>query len=475
MEDFFESLKNELQEEITKLENEVDQERHESKLNELRDNLKVVEYEEMRQQVKVRQDRVDELEVQINMQDFGYDLTEEQIRNHIERSEHEVSVLKAEIERLKESMESLRSSISFDDYDFDKVVSQINKRKQLFEIDSALKKLREELDELEEKYKDGGLIPLKDQQRREQLKDLIDKLENKKDELEGRSRTNPSGPTGPEPTGPTGPAPTAPTGPAPTAPTGPAPTAPTGPAPTAPTGPAPTAPTGPEPTAPTGPGRGTNKVSRVKAVKKWLNKNKKKILIIAGIAVVGVAAIALLNAMLPAMAANMMISNSALWPTVNATTQGLLHANNIALSSTVAKATGTIANFSNAGVWSFGGTELAAVAGDLAAKAIAAVPAATAGIISGLGLTGVGVALSDKKERKSNYVIYLERLRSLINENERSYPNDRYYVELVKLLNKINKDDTLLDEERRDLNEQLQYLGKAVEDEMIEGRGGRGV
>lgn len=101
IEEFFMEERRRLNDLINEYSSSLDMDRNEDRINNLNEYLNVLEYQYRSYLVKKKQDRVDELEHQINMRDFGWNLTEEQIQNHIERSEHEVSVLKSEIDELK--------------------------------------------------------------------------------------------------------------------------------------------------------------------------------------------------------------------------------------------------------------------------------------------------------------------------------------------------------------------------------------
>lgn len=151
----------------------------------------------------------------------------------------------------------------------------------------------------------------------------------------------------------------------------------------------------------------------------WIKKNKKKILIALGITAITVAVIILISQLMPAIAAlseaqqisaltTSMLNNAASWHGASTAGRTALHLANEGLANSVMSLTGKAALFnSSTGVWTFAGTELGsfAVSASSAVTAQIAKVAAiskTAAILGagGLGVTGLGALLNDKKGSK---------------------------------------------------------------------------
>ena len=170
-------------------------------------------------------------------------------------------------------------------------------------------------------------------------------------------------------------------------------------------------------------------------MKKNNNDSNKKILIgiiiflciaiIAGVAALSIGTLVFALNIGPALVAGKMVSNAAAWHGASAVTQAGLHANNVALSSSLAKAFGTASFASNTGIWTFNGVQLATVA----AKAAGTVLASVAGMGVGAGLLTAGIKAASPEYKK-----YKREISSL---------NDEFRAAL--------KDDSLTDEELYDL------------------------
>ena len=253
------------------------------------------------------------------------------------------------------------------------------------------------------------------------------------------------------------------------------------------------------------------KKSRFKVIAKktckWLNEHKKQILIALGIAALAVAVIVAFQYLIPAITAannaaiaansanlaamnasnlssltSTMVSNSTLWHSATAAEQVALHASNQGLASAVQALTGKAAVFGN-GIWTFGGTPLAELATTHATAASTAAAEATALTaklasaqsavtalsskaltygLTGLGLTGLGVILPN---RKTKYEKYRKTINN-IQKNRVYLSDDDLRDKLTELLDEVKDDEELRDSEKKDLVSQVRDVYHSYLDEQ---------
>lgn len=188
----------------------------------------------------------------------------------------------------------------------------------------------------------------------------------------------------------------------------------------------------------------------------WIKKHKKKILITAGLALVGVGVIVGLNQLIPAITnyleanqisvlSNSMIHNSGLWQSAIPTEQLSLHSANTSLASQIQTLTGNVVNYTpSTGNWTIGGETLnnfAQIAQENVANAMDKLSTlkTTVGALSlgGLSLTGLGLTTKEKSPKVIEF------------ENKFKLSKDSMSVDdLNKLKNEINTNDHLTEEEK---------------------------
>ena len=188
----------------------------------------------------------------------------------------------------------------------------------------------------------------------------------------------------------------------------------------------------------------------------WVKKHKKKILITAGLSLVGVAVVVGLNQLIPAITnyleanqisvlSNSMLHNGSLWQSAIPTEQLSLHSANTSLASQVQTITGNVANYTpSTGNWTIGGETLnnfAQIAQENVANAMDKLSTlkTTVGALSlgGLSLTGVGLIAKEK----SSKIIEFENKFKMIK-------NDMSVDDLNKLKEEININSYLTEEEK---------------------------
>ncbi len=188
----------------------------------------------------------------------------------------------------------------------------------------------------------------------------------------------------------------------------------------------------------------------------WVKKHKKKILITAGLSLVGVAVVVGLNQLIPAITnyleanqisvlSNSMLHNGSLWQSAIPTEQLSLHSANTSLASQIQTITGNAANYTpSTGNWTIGGETLnnfAQIAQENVANAMDKLSTlkTTVGALSlgGLSLTGVGLIAKEK----SSKIIEFENKFKMIK-------NDMSVDDLNKLKEEININSYLTEEEK---------------------------
>ena len=152
--------------------------------------------------------------------------------------------------------------------------------------------------------------------------------------------------------------------------------------------------------------------------KEWVCKHK-KILITAGVIALAIGTLVLVTHLGPAIVAGKMTANAFAWHGASAAVQADLHAKNVLLAPQLAKAFGSQFFAENAGIWTFNGVKLGAVA----AKASATVAASLAAMGIGAGLLTKGIRSSSEdynkyKNRYSNMKRYFDD--NIINDYELS-------------------------------------------------------
>ena len=178
-----------------------------------------------------------------------------------------------------------------------------------------------------------------------------------------------------------------------------------------------------------------------------------------------------------------MVSNSTLWHSATAAEQVALHASNQGLASAVQALTGKAAVFGSNGIWTFGGTplaELAATHATAASTAAAEATALTAKLASaqsavtalsskaltygltGLGLTGLGVILPN---RKTKYEKYRKTINN-IQKNRIYLTSEDLRDKLTEILDEVKDDEELRDSEKKDLMNQVRDVYQAYLDEQ---------
>lgn len=241
---------------------------------------------------------------------------------------------------------------------------------------------------------------------------------------------------------------------------------------------------------------------------KWLNEHKKQILIALGIAAIAVAVVVAFQYLIPAITAannaaiaansaniaamnasnlssltSSMVSNSTLWHSATAAEQVALHASNQSLASVVQALTGKAAVFGSNGVWTFGGTSLAELAASHAATASSAAAEATALAtkltaaqnavsalstkalaygLTGLGISGLGVILPNKKSKYEKY----KKTINNVQKNRIYLKDDDLRNKLTELLDEIKDDTELRDSEKKDLVAQVREVYQAYLNEQ---------
>ncbi len=241
---------------------------------------------------------------------------------------------------------------------------------------------------------------------------------------------------------------------------------------------------------------------------KWLNEHKKQILIALGIAAIAVAVVVAFQYLIPAITAannaaiaansaniaamnasnlssltSSMVSNSTLWHSATAAEQVALHASNQSLASVVQALTGKAAVFGSNGVWAFGGTSLAELAASHAATASSAAAEATALAtkltaaqnavsalstkalaygLTGLGISGLGVILPNKKSKYEKY----KKTINNVQKNRIYLKDDDLRNKLTELLDEIKDDTELRDSEKKDLVAQVREVYQAYLNEQ---------
>ena len=241
---------------------------------------------------------------------------------------------------------------------------------------------------------------------------------------------------------------------------------------------------------------------------KWLNEHKKQILIALGIAAIAVAVVVAFQYLIPAITAannaaiaansaniaamnasnlssltSSMVSNSTLWHSATAAEQVALHASNQSLASVVQALTGKAAVFGSNGAWTFGGTSLAELAASHAATASSAAAEATALAtkltaaqnavsalstkalaygLTGLGISGLGVILPNKKSKYEKY----KKTINNVQKNRIYLKDDDLRNKLTELLDEIKDDTELRDSEKKDLVAQVREVYQAYLNEQ---------
>ncbi len=241
---------------------------------------------------------------------------------------------------------------------------------------------------------------------------------------------------------------------------------------------------------------------------KWLNEHKKQILIALGIAAIAVAVVVAFQYLIPAITAannaaiaansaniaamnasnlssltSSMVSNSTLWHSATAAEQVALHASNQSLASVVQALTGKAAVFGSNGAWTFGGTSLAELAASHAATASSAAAEAAALAtkltaaqnavsalstkalaygLTGLGISGLGVILPNKKSKYEKY----KKTINNVQKNRIYLKDDDLRNKLTELLDEIKDDTEMRESEKRDLVAQVREVYQAYLNEQ---------
>lgn len=210
-----------------------------------------------------------------------------------------------------------------------------------------------------------------------------------------------------------------------------------------------------------------------RSVWQWIKDNKKKILIVAGLAAIAVAVVVALQGLMPAIMASMeannvstmcqaMFSNGAKWFSAIGSEKTALHGANTALASMIETMTGNKAVFDvGTGIWSFGqsGVELGAFAQEAALAAAKAAKkvttlSRTAGLLGlgGLGSIGTGVLLQN---RSSAYKEHIESIKGCKEYVKRGNISNSFDEDLKNLASQIMNDNRLSREEMQKLLRKL--------------------
>ena len=204
----------------------------------------------------------------------------------------------------------------------------------------------------------------------------------------------------------------------------------------------------------------------------WLNKNKKKILIVVGISLLIAAAVVAMQYLIPAIVhmietqqiatlSSAMINNAQTWHLAGANQAALHNANN-ALASVIQTMTNSQALFNSvSGIWTFGGTELSQFAVSAAAKASAATNAvsslssiATTLGIGGLSITSLGAILP---KRSNTYINILNTIKKL-EVASKNNSSDLIDMKKTEILNIINNNYDLSETEKKRLLKRINKL-----------------